>query len=117
LKVYVCNVATQPGETDEYNVEDHVQALVRHLPGQANPLDVVIAPIHLDTTAALEPGVSLVTTRPSRSSRPQVVVEDVVRDDLPLRHDPDKLARVLMRVYESERRTRASGNGAVRSTG
>src|SRR5437588_570661 len=35
LKVYVCNVATQPGETDGYNVEAHVEALVRHLPGQA----------------------------------------------------------------------------------
>src|SRR5439155_11176212 len=43
LKIYVCNVATQPGETDGYNVEAHVDALVRHLPGQANPLDVVVA--------------------------------------------------------------------------
>jgi hypothetical protein len=42
-----------------------------------------------------------------------VVVEDVVRDDLPLRHDPDKLAAVLMRVYEEERRGR-SPNGSVR---
>ena len=42
------------------------------------------------------------------------MVEDVVRDDHPLRHDPDKLARVLMRVYAAERRTR-SVNGTVRS--
>src|SRR5216683_2254108 len=46
LKVYVCNVATQPGETDGYNVQAHVDALVRHLPGEVNPLDFVIAPLH-----------------------------------------------------------------------
>ena len=39
LKVYVCNVATQPGETDGYDVDAHVAAIVRHLPGQTNPLD------------------------------------------------------------------------------
>ena len=46
LKVYVCNVATQPGETDGYDVAAHVAALVRHLPGQINPLDVVVASEH-----------------------------------------------------------------------
>jgi len=112
LKVYVCNVATQPGETDGYNVQAHVEALVQHLPGQANPFDVVIAPSHLDPEAVQEPGITLVKTGPSRLTHPRVVVEDVVRDDLPLRHDPDKLARVLMRVFEDERRTRANG-GAV----
>ena len=116
VKVYVCNVATQPGETDGYNVQAHVDALVRHLPGQGavNPLDVIVAPLHPDPSESPEAGVTLVTTSPSRSTHPRVVVEDVVRDDLPLRHDPDKLGDVLMRVYEEERRTR-SGNGSVRS--
>jgi uncharacterized cofD-like protein len=114
LKVYVCNVATQPGETDGYNVQAHVDALVRHLPGRANPLDVVIAPRHADGAEPSEPGITLVKTSPSRSATPRVLVEDVVRDDLPLRHDPDKLATVLMRVFEAERRAR-SGNGTVRS--
>jgi uncharacterized cofD-like protein len=113
LKVYVCNVATQPGETDGYNVEAHVEALVRHLPGQANPLDVVIAPLHPHAGIALEPGIALVKTGPTRMTHPRIVLEDVVRDDLPLRHDPDKLSRVLMRVYEEERRGR-SGNNSVR---
>ena len=31
LKVYVCNVATQPGETDNYSVEDHAEAIMRHV--------------------------------------------------------------------------------------
>jgi uncharacterized cofD-like protein len=114
LKVYVCNVATQPGETDGYDVEAHVAALVRHLPGQTNPLDVVVATMHPPGAGAPQPDVTLVTTTPSDAARPQVLVEDVVRDDHPLRHDPDKLATVLMRVYEEQRRTRST-NGAVRA--
>ncbi|HEY1294906.1 MAG TPA: 2-phospho-L-lactate transferase CofD family protein, partial [Chloroflexota bacterium] len=112
LKVYVCNVATQPGETDGYNVEAHVEALVKHLPGKANPIDVVIAPRHPDLSLALEPGISLVKTAPSRMTHTRVMVEDVVRNDLALRHDPDKLATVLMRIYEEERRTRATSGHA-----
>src|SRR4030088_1637008 len=40
LKVYVCNVATQPSETGCWDVAAHVAAVVRHMPGQHNPLDV-----------------------------------------------------------------------------
>jgi uncharacterized cofD-like protein len=116
LKVYVCNVATQPGETDGYNVEDHIAALVRHLPGQANPFDVLIAPAHRDGVRSMQAEVALVTAGPTRMTHPRIVSEDVVRDDHPLRHDPDKLASVLMRVYEQERRGR-SINGTVRAAG
>jgi uncharacterized cofD-like protein len=116
LKVYVCNVATQPGETDGYDVEAHVAALARHLPGQTNPLDVVIATLHPPRADAPQPDVALVTATPELTvaEHPRIVVEDVVRDDHALRHDPDKLATALMRVYDEERRTR-SMNGAVRA--
>jgi uncharacterized cofD-like protein len=30
-KVYICNVMTQPGETDRYDVSDHVNAVVDHV--------------------------------------------------------------------------------------
>ncbi len=113
VKIYVCNVATQPGETDGYNVDAHVEALVRHMPGQTNPLDVVIAPLHPSESEPLEPGITLVKAGPSRMTQPHVLVEDVVRDDHPLRHDPDKLAGVIMRVYEEERRNRPN-SGHVR---
>jgi uncharacterized cofD-like protein len=114
LKVYVCNVATQPGETDGYDLEDHVTALVRHLPGRVNPFDVVVAPRHSVGASLPQAGVTLVTAPPSRASHPRITVEDVVREDQPLRHDPDKLATVLMRIYDEQRRVR-SVNGTVRS--
>jgi len=114
LKVYVCNVATQPGETDGYNVARHVEVLVQHLPGQVNPLDVVIATLHHERPADLDPEVALVTADQDLSSHPYIVVDDVVRDDHPLRHDPTKLASVLMRVFLEHRHSRAT-NGAVRA--
>ena len=108
LKVYVCNVATQPGETDGYDVAAHVQALVHHLPGQTNPLDVVVAPQHPPSTVSPDPEVSLVdgVAHDGGLDGPQVIVDDVVRDNHPLRHDPDKLAAVLMRIYDEHRRGR-----------
>jgi uncharacterized cofD-like protein len=117
LKVYVCNVATQPGETDGYSVEDHVAALVRHLPGQTNPIDVVIATAHPAGASAPEPGISLVTSTAPDASRPSIVVDDVVRDDHPLRHDPDKLAVVLMRILKADgQRRKGAMNGRMAAT-
>lgn len=38
-RVYFCNAMTQPGETDGYCVEEHVQALIRH----GAPVDAVVS--------------------------------------------------------------------------
>ena len=40
-KMYICNMLTQPGETDDYKVSDHIKVLEKYLgPGS---IDVVIA--------------------------------------------------------------------------
>ena len=39
--LYVCNIVTQPGETDGYSVSDHVRVLNRYLQGRK--VDVVLA--------------------------------------------------------------------------
>ena len=38
-KIYVCNLFTQPGETDDYKVSDHIKILKKYL----NKIDAVIA--------------------------------------------------------------------------
>ncbi len=40
MKIYICNVMSQPGETDGYSVTDHVEALLSHAPGIS--LDCII---------------------------------------------------------------------------
>lgn len=39
-KVYICNLMTQPGETDDYGVKEHVDAILRH--GSNRMVDVVM---------------------------------------------------------------------------
>jgi uncharacterized cofD-like protein len=40
-KIYVCNIMTQPGETDNYSVPDHVNALMKHA-GSRKIIDTVL---------------------------------------------------------------------------
>ena len=40
-KIYICNVMTQPGETDDYTVSDHIRAINRQAGGKV--IDFVIA--------------------------------------------------------------------------
>ena len=39
--MYICNIVTQPGETDKYTVSDHVKLINNHL--NKRKLDVVVA--------------------------------------------------------------------------
>jgi uncharacterized cofD-like protein len=104
VKVYVCNVATQPGETDGFGVVDHVRALHNHIgPGL---FDYVIYNSNYSGERDIKPEwkVSVVKLDPqaaARFSRIEFVPADVVRDDNPLRHDPHKLADAVMRLYEN----------------
>jgi uncharacterized cofD-like protein len=101
LKVYVCNVATQPGETDGFGVREHFQALLSHLPG--NPFDCVIVNDNLNQDIPSEWHVSAVTPDGlAELQGSRVVLADVVDPHTPLRHDPQKLADVLMQVFNEQ---------------
>ncbi len=99
LKVYVCNVATQPGETDDYTVQDHVRTLYEHLgPGFC---DCVLA--NGNTDSQLHPGAGsrIVVSDGTTLDYCQVVLEDLVDRELPWRHDSPKLAAALLRLWQS----------------
>jgi uncharacterized cofD-like protein len=108
LKVYVCNVATQPGETDGYKIDDHISALVRHLPGGANPFHYVLANSRIGLPM---PASGRVLPVPPNGQvlhdGHKVLHGDMVDVEKPVRHDSIKLAEALMRVYE-ERNTLVS---------
>jgi uncharacterized cofD-like protein len=100
-KVYVCNVATQPGETDDYDVVEHVRGIHRHL-GDL-PVDRIIVNSNLEPSeTGIKPewGVSAVQYQGLDEFEGRLIVEprDVVNPDFPLRHDPQKLARVLVEL-------------------
>jgi uncharacterized cofD-like protein len=110
-RVYVCNVATQAGETAGYDLAAHVEALVAHtLPGI---VDVVLAntqfgarvpehwtaePVHLRWPARVEP-------------LPRLVLENVVDPDNAHHHDPGLLARQVFAIHERESRLRRRAVG------
>ena len=112
LKVYACNVATQRGETDGYTVADHVRALRQHL--RANPFHFVIANSNLSGSFPSEWRVSAVlpTDPGSNGDGPRAVLADVVDDGNPLRHDPDKLSRAILRLYYEKAEELGAGEPA-----
>ena len=99
-KVYVCNVATQPGETDSFDVADHVLALEAHI-GQ-KLFDIVVANDHFPTKNA---GETTHYVYPAKREHPlhtryQFVYADLTDAQYPWRHDPNKLARVLQELHQ-----------------
>lgn len=96
LKVYVCNVAVQPGETDGYSVEDHVRAIEDHVgPGL---IDVVIANGNMDLPPETRGKTVLVEPAYSLQDRIPIIFEDLPDPANPWRHHPDKLARCLLNL-------------------
>ncbi len=106
-RLFVCNVATQEGETEGFALARHVTTLVEHTaPGFA---DVVLANNRFDARAPA--GWSAETVRlhwpPSGlASPPRLVLDDIVDPDNAHHHDPARLAAAVMRTLEVESATR-----------
>ena len=96
FRVYVCNVATQKGETDNYDCGAHWDALTQH--AGAGLVDVVVANDCLDT--ALPDGVSLVAPPIEGFKDVPLYATDLVDHDNPWRHQPDELADRLISLLE-----------------
>ena len=100
IKVFVCNVATQPGETDAFRVSDHLEAIERHL--GANIFDFVVVNSNNNFTlppSAQAAGIRRVVYDPATVSKRSIhaVLVDVVNPRVSTHHDPDKLARAIMK--------------------
>ena len=105
--VYVCNVATQHGETDDMGYEDHVHQIVNYLgdgeldytvvnsreiaPEVIRP-DWQVQPVRYDGREETDDGVT-------------ILADDVVNDKNPLRHDPEKLAEMLIALAKHHKVT------------
>lgn len=109
-RIYICNIMTEPGETQGYSVCDHIRAIDRAcgqylfdavLVQKKIPSENIISrylkqgstPVILDRKAIMESG------------RRILIANVMSEDDSTVRHDPKRLARVLVKWYE---RTRGS---------
>jgi uncharacterized cofD-like protein len=96
LKVYICNLASQRGETEGYDVDDYLRVLHDHV--GSNIFDFVL--VNSNNSHMPLGGQSQVIFRPEDSTQhPEVrfIGADVVNIRIPSHHDPDKLARSIMR--------------------
>ena len=97
LKVYVCNVAVQPGETEGFTAEDHVRAIENHVgPGL---IDVVVANNGLRVPKTSPSTTVLVRPVYRLQDRIPIVFEDLIDPVSPWRHHPDRLARCLLDLH------------------
>jgi uncharacterized cofD-like protein len=97
VRVYVCNIAMQPGETEGFTLADHVAAIDQVLGG--NYLDVVIANNRLELPPAEKERTRLVEPRWPFSRRDtRVIMTDLVDETRPWRHDSQKLAGILNKL-------------------
>jgi len=107
-KLYVCNIMTQPGETDSYSVSDHVSALMRHAQSR-DIIDTVLVndflpsnlaqkyqmsgsyPVKLDNDNVKKLGVNIF---------PKKLIEDS-KEGL-VRHSSNRVARAIYYWYRKE---------------
>ncbi|MCP4541484.1 MAG: YvcK family protein [Chloroflexi bacterium] len=99
-KVYVCNVATQVGETDGYSVGDHVTALEAHL--GKGVFSAVLTNQNLDVDFDAPAGVELVSTNYPPDAEYHVITDDLVDSARPWRHDSRKLAQALLKLLQEQ---------------
>lgn len=102
IKIYICNVMTQPGETDGYTASMHAKAIIDHggkgiidymlvndAPISADMQDFYAAkgayPVEVDEEAINALGVGFVKA-------------DIINENEVIRHDPDKLSRAVMNM-------------------
>ena len=107
-KIYVCNIMTQPGETDGYSVCDHINAIMKHA-GSKNVIDAVLVndfmpsnlakkyqmsgshPVKLDFDNLKKLGVKLVTRKLIEDSKEGLV-----------RHSSNRVARAIYYWFRKE---------------
>ena len=103
MKVYVCNVATQPGETEKLTASEHLHALFDHIGDDL--IDYVI--LNRNTDARRPEGWRAepveVDFRRLEELPVVIVEEDVIDPTNAHRHDPAKLATALMRLQQEDR--------------
>lgn len=102
-KVYVCNIAMQPGETGDFSVADHVMALEKHI--GRGVFQVILAN---DATPTANAGVNtryVPPTPPNHEILQRYTVwnTDLVDAERPWRHDPNKLVTAILAVSDTAR--------------
>jgi len=95
VKIFICNIATQSGETDAYSCYDHVRALEEHV-GE-DLFEVVLC--NDNHTGDMAVGAQWVGADERSLADSRVYCADLLDENYPTRHDSLKLSQVIMNLY------------------
>jgi uncharacterized cofD-like protein len=96
-KLYACNVATQHGETDGFDVAAHVKTLEEHL--GKGVISTVLANNNVNGTGPKAPGAEPVRLDGELNDRLRLISADVISEENRYHHDSSKLAQAIMRIF------------------
>jgi uncharacterized cofD-like protein len=96
LKLYICNVATQLGETEGYSCEEHIKVITEHV-GEGI-FDIIV--VNNQFVGKLSPGIEWVRTVPGKELEYPIYSADLIDTVQPWRHDSTKLAKAIMDLYQ-----------------
>jgi len=122
-KIYVCNIMTQPGETDNYKVSDHVNSIIEHANGK-NIIDAVLVNDSLPKNLALKYKAAnsfpvKVDVENMKNSGIKIVSKKLIEDTKEglVRHSSHRVARAVYHWYrkqqQRDRNSFFSGNKKV----
>ncbi|PDO11361.1 MAG: hypothetical protein BLM47_02545 [Candidatus Reconcilbacillus cellulovorans] len=102
VKIFVCNVMTQPGETDGYSAGDHLKAVAAHVGGRLFDWVIVNIGDIPDDVAERYAAQGAQAVRPDVGELERlgyrVVADDLILPGTYLRHDATKLALHILRL-------------------
>lgn len=96
LKLYICNIATQAGETDMFTVYDHVSALEEHIGDDL--FDIILC--NDNHQGQVTEASQWVDVDEKILSDPRVHCADLTDENYPWRHDSAKLAKKLIEILD-----------------
>ena len=95
VKIFISNIATQPGETDAYTSSDHIRAIEDLIGFEL--VDIIVCNSCYDGN--LEPNIRWVRLDELAARDRRVYCADLTDGSNPARHDALKLAQTLMALY------------------
>lgn len=112
-KIYVCNVMTQPGETDGFSASDHIQAIYDHVGERLFDVAIInneVPPLAIQQQYA-ERGQKMVLPDMKEIHRLgcHVVADNLLLYQSVLRHDAERISGHIFRLIHERMKKRQSG--------
>ena len=102
VRIFIINSSTERGETENYSAEDHIFAIKDHSKNRLFDYCLVNDKIvKKSKDESLLGGVHNITTDREEILGCKIYKEDIIDPKKPLYHQPDKLAKAIIKIYNS----------------